>query len=497
VRAWVVVVALIVGAANQVGSDWDDFGELGRGLPLELGLLAIGAVLLAILGATFLSWRQARFRVLGDAVESVTGVVFRRRKRVRLDRLQAVDTVHPLLGRIFGLAELRLESAGGADSRLTLAYLREDDAADLRAELLARAAGLATARTVPSAPAAPTGQPPTAPTGQPPAAPTGQPPAAPAPSSPGPTGPPPQRLPGAPARLEAPETILLEVSPGRVIGAFLRSGAAVSVGISLAVVAAVAIFAREELFAVAIPVIVGTGGTVVWPRLAGDIGFTLAASPDGLRLRHGLTAKVSQTVPPGRVQAIRARQGLLWRAKGWWRLDMNVAGYGSADVAEVTTLLPVGNLEEVHRALWAVLPALGQPAARAALAAAFEAPGRPAGFTCAPRAARVLDPIGWRRRAHVATATALVVRSGFWTREVVWVPHERTQGLAVSQGPIQRRLGLGSVVVASTEGPVRPRVDHLSAPDAAALLVDQARRAREARAAAGPVRWMSLSGGGR
>ena len=34
-------------------------------------------------------------------------------------------------------------------------------------------------------------------------------------------------------------------------------------------------------------------------------GFTVAESPDGLRLRHGLLETRSQTVPPGRVQAVR------------------------------------------------------------------------------------------------------------------------------------------------------------------------------------------------
>ena len=61
---------------------------------------------------------------------------------MRLDRLQAVDVVRPLVARALGLAELRLEVAGGSSSEAPLAYLSEAAAQRLRAELLARAAGL-------------------------------------------------------------------------------------------------------------------------------------------------------------------------------------------------------------------------------------------------------------------------------------------------------------------------------------------------------------------
>ncbi len=48
-------------------------------------------------------------------------------------------------------------------------------------------------------------------------------------------------------------------------------------------------------------------------------GFTVAEARDGLRLRFGLTSHRSQTVPPGRVQAVRIERPLLWRPWGWGR----------------------------------------------------------------------------------------------------------------------------------------------------------------------------------
>ena len=41
-------------------------------------------------------------------------------------------------------------------------------------------------------------------------------------------------------------------------------------------------------------------------RVLGEYGFTVAESSDGLRLRHGLLDKRTQTIPPGRVQAVPA-----------------------------------------------------------------------------------------------------------------------------------------------------------------------------------------------
>jgi putative membrane protein len=101
-----------------------------------------------------------------------------------------------------------------------------------------------------------------------------------------------------------------------------------------------------------------------------------------------------------------------------------------------------------------------------------------------------LDPVGWRRHGVAVTDRALVLRSGVLVRRLVVVPHERTQSLALAQGPLQRRLGLASFQLHSTTGPVSPRVDHLDARVAAGLLDEQATRARTARAGAGPEQWM-------
>jgi putative membrane protein len=70
------------------------------------------------------------------------------------------------------------------------------------------------------------------------------------------------------------------------------------------------------------------------------------------------------------------------------------------------------------------------------------------------------------------------------------VPHERTQSLGLSEGPLDRRLRVANFSLHSTPGPITPMVTHIDAETARALLVDVADRARRARRDAGPERWM-------
>ena len=253
----------------------------------------------------------------------------------------------------------------------------------------------------------------------------------------------------------------------------------------------------RRTIAVPCPAVIG-GGSYVFQRFAGEFGFRAALSPDGIRLRRGLLETRAQTIPPGRVQAVSLTQGPLWRGPDWWRVRVNVAGYGGAESGSQqaqTVLLPVGPRAEALTALWLVLPDLGTDDPLALLDEGLTGMVTPDGaaagrFTNAPRRARWLDPLAWRRHAFTVTDRALLLRGGRLVRRLDVVPHERTQSLAVAQGPLQRKLGVATFAVHSTPGPVTPSVQHLDADDAARLLAEQAARARAARSTAGPERWM-------
>ncbi|WP_454040995.1 PH domain-containing protein [Cellulosimicrobium sp. Marseille-Q8652] len=477
VRGWTVIAVLLVVVGQQTLNglpEGQNLLEGDRWWQVLLGVLAIGLV---GLGYSAVAWRMTSFAVDDESVHLRTGVLFRQQRRARLDRLQAVDVVQPLLARFFGLAELKLEVAGGGDSGVKLGFLKEDDANRLRVELLARAAGLRVgARPVASAgPAGPDGN--REPGDDPEHA-----------TAVGPVG----DAASSDALLEAPEQPVTALQPGRLVASLLRSGATVGLVLGILAIGGVVIGTREIgiLFS-ALPAVLGFGG-YLFQRFTGEFGFRSAISPDGIRLRHGLLETRSQTIPPGRVQAVRLLQGPFWRGPDWWRVDVNVAGYGpSADGSQTkSVLLPVGSRDEALAALWLVLPDLGTPDPRALLDEGLS--GRDAGehFVAMPRRARLLDLVSWRRSGFAVTDRALVLRSGRVFRSLVVVPHERTQSLGLEQGPLQRRFDVATFAVHSTPGPVVPKVHHLDSRDAARLLDTQAARAHEARAHEGPELWM-------
>lgn len=512
VRGWTILAAALVILGQQSADD----SARGGGLIalLRSGLwwtvpVALALVALVGFGYAALAWRMTAYAVGEETVHMRKGVLFRQHRHARLDRVQAVDIRRPLVARFFGLCELTLEVAGGGDSGVAIGFLRDADAAELRAELLARAAGLRTPGhgTLPRL-AVPGADLPGA--------------SMPGTTVPGTTAPDAFGAPGAdappladgawgegtagdvvhpgarpasgsatrPALLEAPEDSVLTVPAVRLIASLLRSSATIGlVVILLGLVVVMTVTGRPGIALSMLPAVLGAGG-YLFNRFTNEFDFRVAISADGIRLRHGLLETRAQTIPPGRVQAVGLTQGLLWRGRDWWRVQVNVAGYGEkAETNDV--LLPVGTREEALVVLSLVLPDLGVEDARALLEEGLSGDSSAGGrFTGSPRQARVLDPIAWRRNGFSVTGRALLLRRGRLNRSLDVVPHERTQSLAVVQGPWQRRLGLATFAVHSTQGPVGPVAPHLDAGDAARLLDEQARRARTARASAGPERWM-------
>lgn len=504
VRGWAVIVALLF-IVTQQSFDGVPYGEIVDDLARLWWVLALGvfAVLVIVFGYAALAWRMTSYAVDDDAAHLRKGILFRQQRHARLDRLQAVDVRQPLLARIFGLAELTLEVAGGTDSAVAIGFLRLDDATELRADLLARAAGVKARRagvaaaSVTDGTAGTAAQPGTA--AGPAAVPAdgaepgtgeatdgaadGTPSGAPSPVADG------VAVPGVP--VEAPENQVYEVPPGRLVGSLVRLPAVwISLGLLVAVAVAVASTGNFGLLFSLLPAVVGVA-TFLFNRFAGEFGFRAAVSPDGIRLRHGLLETRAQTIPPGRVQAIELTQSLWWRGKDWWRIKVNVAGYGTEGTDTQSILLPVGPRQEALTAMWLVLPDLGTQDPAALVDEGLTGDSRTdTRFTTSPRRALILDPLTWRRNGFVVTERALLLRGGRLTRRLTVVPHERTQSLGLAQGPWQRRRGVASFTVHSTPGPISPAVHHLDAPDAARLIAEQAVRARTARAHQTPERWM-------
>ncbi|MBT2535933.1 PH domain-containing protein [Arthrobacter sp. ISL-69] len=472
IRGWVALAAIGFFFGR------DTFERMLQGRPLmdemysgRVPFLIAGGGLVLVLSVLgfILTWYFTRYQVAEGYVRVNTGCLFKQQRQARLDRVQAIDIVQPLLARIFGLAELKFEVADAGESAVRLAYLRIDDARQLRATILARAAGL----------------------------------------EPDPERPD-EALP------EAPEFPVLSVPPSRLIGSLLLSEQSffVVVGAVASVVLSTVTDNRGFYFYL-IPAALGLAAAY-WGSFNKGYNFTAAISPDGIRLRYGLLDTQAQTLPPGRIQALKVTQPPLWRIFGWYRMQVNVAGYGgpgsNGEGASRTTLLPVGVLADVMRMLSLVLPDPGTqdparvfaagltgivpadrsgPAGQPAAAEAAEAGEPDSGFVTSPRRVRLLAPLGWRRNGFTATDTALLIRSGRLWRELVVVPHQRTQSMALHQGPLARRFRVADLVLHTTAGPVSPRVIQAGLDEARALFDAQAARAREARKRQTSEQWLA------
>ncbi|MET1064214.1 MAG: PH domain-containing protein [Arthrobacter sp.] len=461
VRGWVALAAMGFFVFR------DTFERMLRGDPLideriagraPWLLLGGGVLLLLTVLGYILSWYFTRYQVAEGYVRLNTGFLFKQQRQARLDRVQAIDIVQPLLARIFGLAELKFEVADAGESAVRLAYLRMDEARQLRAAILARAAGVV-----------------------------------PDPAHPGELA------------AEAPEHAVLTVPPRRLIGSLILSEQSVFVvagGIASVVLSAVT--ENRSFYLFLIPAVLGMVAAY-WNSINRGYNFTAAISPDGIRLRYGLLDTQAQTLPPGRIQALRVSQPPLWRIFGWYRIQVNVAGYGVAvsdgEGSARTTLLPVGTFPEVLTILSLVLPDPGTPepvrifrAGIDGLAGSAAAPGGAAtddgGFVTTPRRARPLAPLGWRRNGFTATDTALLIRTGRWWHQLVVVPHQRTQSMALEQGPLARRFRVVDLVLHTTAGPVSPRLVQAGLDEGRALLDAQAARARVARKRQTSEHWL-------
>lgn len=445
VKGWKALAVIAAVIAQQLGGNVARGMDLVRepGLPVLLG--GVVAVTLVVTGFAVVSWRMTRYAIDAQAVHLRQGVIFRQQRQARLDRLQAVDIVQPIVARIFGLAELKLEVAGGADSAIKLAFLKETEANALRNELLARAAGVVTT----------------------------------------------ERGVDAPVPAPPPEQHVVSVPLSRLIGSIVLSPAVLVVALAAIAVPAGMIIGGDPGAVVLLPAVLFSVGGALWTQFNQGFNFRAAIAPDGIRLRHGLTEARSQTLPPGRIQAVRLQRRLLWRWADWWRVEVNVAGYGRRQGATETVLLPVGTRDEALLALWLVLPDLGVPDPRAFLDAALSGSGPAQGFTTCPRRARWLSPLAWRVQGVALTDRAAVLRRGRFSRQVELVPLERTQSVGISQGPVARWFDVATLELHSTHGAIRPVLDHLTSADVAGLAAEVVDRSRAARATATPEQWLS------
>lgn len=399
----------------------------GLGLPLIGIVLVVFAVLATLSG--LLTSRTTTF-VADDTEFRIERRLFSvSSSRIDYTKVQSVDIAQPLIARLLGLAKVHIDvgGAGGAD----LIYLKLSRAESLRDHLLAR---MHQAHLT-ADPATPT---------------TGL----------------ADRDPGTAAGAE-PESVIVRV-PARnlLLGAFVSSSTAVAVIIAI-VFLIVSVVTREPI--AAIPAVLAVG-TWVWSQTGRNWGFVMTRRSDSLHISRGALNRSAQGLRPSRIQGVAIRQDLFHRLLGLYSINVTVLGYDAVEnnnEGSNALILPYGTQSDVAAVLDAIWPHLNL--------------GRivPHGQ---PDRARWLTPLTFATHTWGVDDTVTVAQHGLLTQVRTIVPHRRMQSASIQQGPLQRRLGLATVNIHTTDGPIDLKLYHLDAAEARAVLLEQVRLARLARA---------------
>lgn len=502
------VIAWLVGQFAPEEAHYDDYtgGDpvdwvLANNFALIalLGVLALVVVLVAIF---WFVWRFQQFRITGDHVEVRKGIIFRSHRRAPLDRVQGVNLTRPFPARIIGLAKLEVVGAG-TDANVALEYLATPRAEGVRAEILRLASGARAAR---HAALDPQGA-----------------------ATPGGTAPASTRaqlvgsmnegfnglLAGVDLQDVVPESVV-KIPAGRLIGSQLISGLlwlvffgvifAIAIGSTL-----IGILVDGDPdggivllgigLGMGVPMVIAVVG-ITWAQISKSLRYSIAPTPDGVRITYGLLTTVTETLPPGRIFAVEVSQSLLWRPFGWWTIKINrmsgksAAQQSSSSGQQFNVVLPVGKRADVERVLSLVLPDVPAESIPALWDQGVVGPTDADPYRTMPRRAWWRRPFSWKRHGYTVTTDGLLLRRGIVWRKLAVFPLARLQGVSLSQGPIDRAQGVSGAQVHTVPGPITGLLSGLERADALALLNEVSVAAAEAASRDHTHRWSEHAAAG-
>ncbi len=473
----VVVGILIANMRDRVvaiflpdGYDWDtpESGAIDAIIENDLILIVAAAILgllLLLIAFFWVSWRFHTFRITEDDVEVRSGILFRTHRRAPLDRVQGVNLTRPMIARLLGAAKLDIVGAG-ADGNVKLEYLTTTNAEQVRGDILRLASGRQLDES-------------------------------------GEAGRPGRvdvvglvgsglsgLIDGVDTDADEPEAVV-RIPTGRVIGSHLWSDSAIWLILMLVAIAIGSIAGTPWVLFSIIPAMIGFGA--YWFRsITRALRYSIAPTRQGLRITSGLFTTITEILPPGRIHAVQVRQPLMWRPMKWWSIRINRLNGASAMDAEAyrsAEVLPVGTLRDVEQVLRLMLPDLSPEEWADIVDNGLLGPRVGDGYRTTPRRARVLRPLSWRRNGFLLGDRLLLLRRGYIWRSLVVLPLARLQSLRISQGPIDRALGVAGLTGHTVLGQVTGEVSILDRDDALAAWQEASARIVQAAAQDRSHRW--------
>jgi putative membrane protein len=446
---WLRIVPQMLGGAAAYAAAVDGWGRI---LPVAALAGAVG------IGIALVTWWRFRFTVGANEIAIESGVFQRQRRVIPFDRVQDIAIERRLLARLFGTAKVKIETGGSAADEGSLDMIAIADALALR-DHIRRAPGTADA--------------------------------------------------AAPA---AAEPVLFEMDLGRLLYSGLFNFSLLFLAAIFAVIQNLEQFGlvdsdqwlnptrAEEAAAyftlrgtlLLIPLLLALGVVAGVARtVARDFGFRLTRAEGGLRRRRGLFTLSEVVIPIRRTQVAVIGSGPVARRLGWHGLAFQTLGAERKE-GGVQAAAPFARIEELR-------PILAE--------AGFAPPPPRDAFTHMPRralvrwagpwllaglaltaVALVVQPgagvgaaallvlggwgaLRWRRHAYALGEDALFVTGGLINRRTWVIPFEKAQTFSLTAGPLQRRLGLASLLVDTAGGSMvrSPEIVDLDRAEAEAL----------------------------
>lgn len=315
-RLWSVILAVIAAFALNVNMEAlrgifafvtgehsaADLRDIGLALA---GFIAVCAVVWLVSGVW---WRQMGYQLGEEELTLRRGVISKQQRTARYDRTQAVDVVEPVIARLFRLAAVRVETAGGQSSAIEIAFLTKRDAEALRAEILSRVHGEPRER---------------------------------------------------PAE-EEDNVLIPEIPIARSLAA-----AALHVSTIILITALLFLVVTPMSLTITLPILVATVPRA-WNVIDSSWRYTATLDDGVLNITYGLADRRRQNIRLERIHAVQVTQPFLWRPFDWYETRVLVAGYGgtaSGEGSGSTRIVPVGKREQARQFLPAdAAPTYASPA---------------------------------------------------------------------------------------------------------------------------------------
>ncbi len=417
-----------------------------------LYLFPVGFV--AGVGYGIVYYRVFRYDLTPDTFDVESGVINRQERDVPYHRIQNVDVHQSLFHRLFEMAVVSVETAGGSQTEIKLNFVRRSEADRLQSSIREHK------RDPTSGDRSTTADDTT-------------------PSSAQPT---------ALFELTLPKLLVLALTDVRVGSAMLSAIALIGFR-SLAERAVLSLaqpLGGPPSLALAsltpdnalILSIVSMVSACLWIWLVnavlvfiGQFGFVLGRTGEDLLYEFGLLNRSSGSIPQSKIQTLTLTEPVLARLIGWAGLKAETAGYAPGGEGRGGTdyVVPIAPRAQTLRIATGIKsfesPAVNRPptiarrryAARYSIIvglltlASYLVKTVVGGFELwyAPALLFVLVPIGahakWANRGYRIEDDHIIVRDGFWRRTTRIVPYHRLQTIRLQRSVFQRRLGLADL----------------------------------------------------